>query len=82
MSRLSPFHLGLAAALALTLGACNTTSQPKMSSANVTVRDQSAEGLAALNKFRASHGLGPVVIDANLIEVAKYAGASAKMASN
>jgi len=72
MSRLSSFHLGLATALALTLAACNTTSQPKMSSANVTVRDQSAEGLAALNKFRASHGLGPVVIDSNLIEVAKY----------
>jgi uncharacterized protein YkwD len=72
MSRRSTFQLGLAAAVALTLAACNTTSAPKLASANVTVRDTSAEGLDALNKFRASHGLGPVTIDANLIEVAKY----------
>jgi uncharacterized protein YkwD len=44
----------------------------KMASANVTVRDQSSEALDAINRFRASQGLGPVSIDANLVEVAKF----------
>jgi uncharacterized protein YkwD len=72
MSKLPLLSLGIVSALAFALAACNTTSQPKMASANVTVRDMSAEGLGPLNRFRASHGLGPVTIDPNLIEVAKY----------
>jgi len=72
MHPLSPIRLAALAAVVFTVGACNTTSQPKMANANVTVRDVSAEALAPLNKFRASRGLGPVTIDANLIEVAKY----------
>ncbi len=72
MSHPSFIRIGLLATLALTTAACNTTSQPKMASANVTVKDESSEALDLLNKFRASNGLGPVTIDANLIEVAKF----------
>jgi uncharacterized protein YkwD len=72
MSHPLSVRIALMAALALTAAACNTTSQPKMASANVTVKDQSSEALDLLNKFRASQGLGPVTIDANLIEVAKF----------
>ena len=72
MSHPSSVRVALLAALALTTAACNTTSQPKMASANVTVKDQSSEALDLLNKFRASQGLGPVTIDPTLIEVAKF----------
>jgi uncharacterized protein YkwD len=72
MTRISSFRLALLATLALTIAACNTAGPQKMASANVTVHDESAAALGALNRFRASHGLGPVSIDANLIEVAKF----------
>jgi uncharacterized protein YkwD len=72
MSHLSPLRIALLSALALGTAGCGTTSPVKMASANVTVKDQSSEALDLLNKFRASQGLGPVTIDANLIEVAKF----------
>jgi uncharacterized protein YkwD len=72
MSRISFFRLAVLTAVALTAAACNTTNSQKMASANVTARDESAAALGALNRFRASRGLGPVAIDANLIEVAKF----------
>ncbi len=72
MSALSKFRLAILASLALGVASCGTTPQPKMASANVTVKDESSEALGLLNKFRASQGLGPVVIDANLIDVASF----------
>jgi uncharacterized protein YkwD len=57
--------------LAFSLAAC-VSSPMKPIAGNVPVQDVSQEAVGLINQFRASNGLGPVIVDSNLIEAARY----------
>ena len=63
------------ALLGVLLASCASGSKVTLSNVVVgetTTQDVSADGLAALNRFRASQGLGPVTIEPRLVELAKF----------
>jgi uncharacterized protein YkwD len=57
--------------LSLAIAACVSTT-PKPIAGNVPVQDVSQEAVGLINQFRASNGLPPVIVDANLIDAARY----------
>lgn len=59
--------IGLAMSL---LAAC--VSAPKQFTGSVPVEDVSQEAVGLINQFRASNGLPPVIVDAALIDAARY----------
>jgi len=63
------------AVLGVLLASCSSGSKvslPNVVVGEVSSQDVSADGLAALNRFRASQGLGPVKIEPRLVELAKF----------
>ncbi len=63
------------ALLGVLLASCASGSKvtlPNVVVGETTSQDVSADGLAALNRFRASQGLGPVTIEPRLVELAKF----------
>ena len=74
------FLAGGLAAGALALAGCSGTAilpAPDLPTTPVILDETAAA--AAISRYRASHGLGPVVIDASLVSAASYqAGANAR----
>jgi len=70
MTTVTPLRFAVMAALALILAACVST--PTKFTGNVPVRDVSQEAVGLINKFRASNGLPPVMVDPSLVEAARY----------
>ena len=62
--------MAILSAIMLALAACVST--PTKFSGNVPVRDVSQEAVGLINEFRASNGLGPVMVDGSLVEAARY----------
>ena len=67
-----PATIAVAAVLLASCGTGSKLSLPNVATGEATAQDVSAEGLAALNRFRASQGLGPVTIEPRLVELAKF----------
>ena len=70
MVRASTIRFVVLGCAALLLAACVST--PMKISGNVPVRDVSQEAVGLINQFRASNGLPPVIVDAGLVETARY----------
>ncbi len=70
MNRGSFNRLVLVGLVATLLAAC--VSAPKQFTGNVPVQDVSQEAVGLINQFRASNGLPPVIVDAALIDAARY----------
>ena len=67
-----PATLALVGVLLASCGSSSKVSLPNVVVGETTTQDVSAEGLVALNRFRASQGLGPVKIEPRLVELAKF----------
>lgn len=72
--RLSTAALGLTVLLALAGCGTPTLLAPDQPTSLVILDEQAAA--AAISRYRAQHGLGPVVIDSSLIRAASYQAAS------
>lgn len=64
------FRMVILAVTSLMLTACVST--PTKFTGNVPVRDVSQDAVGLINQFRASNGLGPVMVDSSLVDAARY----------
>jgi uncharacterized protein YkwD len=69
---LRPATLAVLGVLLASCASGSKVSLPNVVVGEVTSQDVSTEGLVALNRFRASQGLGPVKIEPRLVEMAKF----------